>query len=147
VPVPATGPLRDLADSLAGAAKFLPEIIEEGNKAETEMKMRLNRALAAQHGWRYPAPMAEHAVRAPAPRAKHAERRGRPPVYDWGAIQAECFRRFLDDGFPDPSNYSAVADSLHDWCKEQGFKKPNHETLRKRVKEWAEAWERSLAQK
>ena len=42
---------------------------------------------------------------------------GRKPQFDWDAIQAECNRRFNEDGFPD--NVSKFCGPLLDWCQER----------------------------
>jgi hypothetical protein len=70
---------------------------------------------------------------------------GAKPQFDWDAIQAWCFRRFGDLGFPDNVSEFCRGEVLP-WCTKQfgEVRMPDMETLRPRVNGWIDAWQRSL---
>jgi hypothetical protein len=80
---------------------------------------------------------------APAQGPAEAPKRGRKAEFKWDVIQFECARHFIDDGVP--SNVSDFANEMLTWCQNQFREEgvPDHQTMRKKIKVWVEAYLRS----
>jgi hypothetical protein len=152
-PIAATGKRGRIVDLLDIAPRRTAKTPAELRKRKKRLQQFLRALLRKRHeGLKSDRALALPTLTPPAgqsiPSPNQRRKAGAKPKYDWDIIQAHCYQRFDDNGYPE--NVSAFCrDEIIPWCEQRYGEvgTPDMETMRPLVTKWIAAWQRSLLPK